>query len=80
MSYILDALQKAERKRQRDSVPDLQTIHNPDPPKKRKGPLWAWLLAATLMITVVLLVLYLPERLRARQDRDHGGDDLRGDL
>ena len=62
MSYILDALQKSERKRQRDSVPDLQTVHNPEPLKKRKGPLWAWLLVATLMITVVLLVLYLPGR------------------
>jgi len=62
MSYILDALQKSERKRQRDSVPDLQTVHSPAPPKKRKGQLWAWVLMATLIITVVLLVLFLPER------------------
>jgi len=64
MSYILDALQKSERKRKRDYVPDLQTVHSPASPKKRKGSLWAWLLVAILMITVVLLVLYLPDRRR----------------
>ena len=62
MSYILDALQKADQKRQRDSVPDLQTVHSPGPPKKRKSPLWPWLLMAAFMINVVLLILLLPGR------------------
>lgn len=36
MSYILDALKKAEKERQLESVPDLQTIHSPTP--GRTGP------------------------------------------
>jgi len=60
MSYILEALQKSERKRRKDSVPDLQTIHVPEAGKKDKRPLWPWLLVAVLIVNAFLLATFLP--------------------
>ena len=60
MSYILEALQKSERKRQKDSVPDLQTVHVPAAGKKDKHPLWPWLLVAVLIVNAFLLATFLP--------------------
>jgi general secretion pathway protein B len=60
MSYILEALQKSERKRQKDSVPDLQAVHVPDAEKKDKRHLWPWLLVAALIVNAILLAFFLP--------------------
>jgi len=60
MSYILEALQKSERKRQKYSVPDLQAVHVPDAGKKDNRPLWPWLLVAVLIVNAVLLATFLP--------------------
>jgi general secretion pathway protein B len=60
MSYILEALQKSERKRRKDSVPGLQTTHVPEAGKKDKYPLWPWLLVAVLIVNAFLLATFLP--------------------
>ena len=60
MSYILEALQKSEQKRQKDSIPDLQAVHVPAAGKKDKRSLWPWLLVAVLIVNAVLLVSFLP--------------------
>jgi general secretion pathway protein B len=46
MSYILDALKKAERERGVAKVPTLETVHQ-TPEKSRKGP---WIVSATVLI------------------------------
>ncbi len=45
MSYILDALQKAERDRDLARVPDLRTVPFTDPGRTRRVGLWALVLA-----------------------------------
>ena len=73
MSYILEALQKSERKRQKDTVPDLQSVHVPAAVKKDRRPLWPWLLTAVLLVNGFLLVYYLPS---SRDDRVLTGQGL----
>ncbi|MEJ2698154.1 MAG: general secretion pathway protein GspB [Desulfuromonadales bacterium] len=50
MSFILDALKKAEQKRREGSIPDLQTMHVPEPGHPGKRSLWL------VVVTVVLVV------------------------
>ena len=49
MSYILEALRKAERERDLGHVPDLKTDHNSSEPNVRRR-LWPWLLVLALLI------------------------------
>src|SRR5262245_15947007 len=61
MSYILDALKKAEQKRQLTArIPTLGTVHRaPEAPRSRPWP-WAWMLTAAVLVNVGVLawVLY----------------------
>jgi general secretion pathway protein B len=61
MSFILQALKKAEKTRQQSSIPGLNTQH--DEPKKptRKLPQWLWqLLALVLLNGLILLWIFGP--------------------
>lgn len=49
MSYILDALKKSERQRPPGPVPDLFTVHGPQPPSPRR-PARALVIAALLLL------------------------------
>lgn len=61
MSYILDALKKAERERHLTKIPTLETVH-PKSWVPRRGP-WLWIAAAVLLVNVALLIWLLrPER------------------
>lgn len=53
MSFILEALKKAEQERNLGRAPDLQMVH----PSAESSPrrLWPWLLSGTLLINAVLL-------------------------
>lgn len=53
MSYILDALKKSERERPPGPVPDLFTVHGPQPPLPRKP---ARAIVAALLFLVVLAI------------------------
>lgn len=55
MSYILEALRKAERERNLGQVPTLEGL--PDAPQPRRRRLWPWMLAAALAANVVIVVL-----------------------
>lgn len=61
MSYILEALRKAERERSLGQTPDLRTLHNAPVALRRR--LWPWLLTVALLLNVaVLALLWLPGR------------------
>jgi general secretion pathway protein B len=56
MSFILDALKKAEAERQRQSGPTLLEVRVSSP--RRRLPLWTVLLGALLAINMILLLLF----------------------
>ena len=59
MSYILDALRKVERERQRTRMPLLEELL--DVSATPRARLWPWLLVGALLVnTVVLAVLLVP--------------------
>ena len=62
MSYILDALRKAERDRHLAHVPTLATIHTPA--AARPARRWPWVLAAALALSIgaVVVVAFREER------------------
>jgi hypothetical protein len=55
MSIILDALKKLEQKRQKGPVPDLMTVHAPEPQEPKKRPLWPYLVLAALILNAGIL-------------------------
>lgn len=55
MSYILEALRKAERERNLGQVPTLAGLPDANPPPPRR--LWPWMLAAALAANVLVAVL-----------------------
>jgi general secretion pathway protein B len=52
MSYILDALKKSEKERQKKNVPDLLTIQDPVLNEKRKRRVWPYVLIAVLLVNI----------------------------
>jgi general secretion pathway protein B len=70
MSYILEALKKADRERTVGNVPDLDTVHDRDVPAGRRKTAWYWILGTLVVVNGVLFsLLLLP---------DHGADDGSG--
>jgi general secretion pathway protein B len=61
MSYILEALKKAEQERDIGAVPNLTTPHEVKPPKTHSYR-WLWVVVALLSVNVVLVVLLLKDR------------------
>lgn len=59
MSYILDALKKAEKERQRVVLPDMLTVQDIVAEKPVKHLYWVYLLAAALMLNAGALVWWL---------------------
>lgn len=60
MSYILDALNKSERERERHQPPGLNSVHHKhDASPGRRSPLWHWLAGLFLLAVInILLVGY----------------------
>lgn len=58
MSYILDALKKSEKERQRGQVPDLLTGQDTVPPGTKKRTVWPYLLLGALLLNAALLLLW----------------------
>jgi general secretion pathway protein B len=58
MSYILDALKKADHERSLGDVPDLEATHWGERRRKRSYR-WVWIVAALLLVNGVLLYLLL---------------------
>lgn len=59
MSYILDALKKSDKQRQKDKIPDLQTIQEIEPSDgSPKRSIWPYLLIAVLLVNTVVFVMW----------------------
>ena len=56
MSYILDALKRAERERHVAKIPTLHTVHGT--PAERRRPQWIWIGAAAALVPAALLVIW----------------------
>jgi general secretion pathway protein B len=59
VSFILDALKKSDHKRQRGTVPDLLTVHDPMPQQPEKRSLWSYLFLVALLLNAVILAVWL---------------------
>lgn len=60
MSYILEALRKAERERSLGQVPTLEARGESESPLRARG--WLWVLAAALLVNAVVLAVWLLNR------------------
>ncbi len=58
MSYILEAIKKADQKRKLGSVPDVHTIHEM-PPVAARRLFWPYIVAAGLFVNVALITWWL---------------------
>jgi general secretion pathway protein B len=82
MSYILEALRKADQEREFGAVPGLATPHETDRPGTRSRR-WPWVIAVLLSVNVVLVALLLVKRdaeaphpaLAAPERQQTGADD-----
>ena len=61
MSYILDALKKADRERSLGEVPDLEAAHW-GVRRQSKSRLWIWILTALLIFNALLVAVTLLDR------------------
>jgi hypothetical protein len=59
VSYILDALKKAERDRRRPRVPTLATMHAAPAERQRT---WQWIVAGVVTVNVLVIVIVLTFR------------------
>ena len=59
MSYILDALKKADKERKRGTVPNLSTNQDPSPQKPKKRSLLFYILIAVLLINAGVFLFWL---------------------
>ena len=57
MSYILDALRKAERERHLASVPTLESLHRRRVVGRRRQ--WPWVIVGALLVNAAILILVL---------------------
>jgi general secretion pathway protein B len=68
MSYILEALKKAEQKTQQEGAPKLLSFPDENVPERGKRPLWPYLVLAALLLNAgVLFFLIGPWRSQDRQ-------------
>lgn len=79
MSYILDALRRAERERNLGEVPNLGNGHGPLAPSRRT--FWGWLAAAVLTINAGGLLVLIQQSndavLRTESSQDAAPDEVR---
>jgi general secretion pathway protein B len=59
MSYILDALKKSDKERQRGTVPDLLTVQDAIAQEPKKRSLWLYLLLIALLLNAGLFMWWL---------------------
>lgn len=55
MSYILDALKKSEKERQRGTVPDVLTVQDVMKGERKKRQVWPYVVLAVLLLNAVVL-------------------------
>ena len=67
MSYILEALKKADQDRDIGAVPGIATPHEVERPRGRSRR-WLWIISALLIVNVVLVVMLLKDRFAEAPD------------
>ena len=60
MSFILDALKKAEAERQRQTGPTLLEVRVTQP--RRRFPLWILIISGLLAVNILLLIVFVVRR------------------
>jgi len=70
MSYILEALKKADQERVVGKVPDIDSMHDPATPPPRRKFRWIWILGALLVVNGILVAA-----LMLRNDAADGGPE-----
>lgn len=76
MSYILDALKKAEKQREIGQVPGIDSVHDVGGRGPRQR--WPWVLAAILALNAVIIgALFWPDR-QGVEDRRRSADSAPG--
>ena len=58
MSFILDALKRAERERKLEKAPDLSAIYQDESPNRRKHRQWFWAGGAALVLLAAVVVIF----------------------
>ena len=69
MSYILDALKKAEQKRRQGAFPNLLSVHEQTGFKARKPARWPYILISILLVSIGALLPRLYEKYSGAQNR-----------
>lgn len=59
MSYILDALKKSDKERQRGEVPHYTTVHDAVRSKTKRHTLWLYLVPAALLLNAAIFLWWL---------------------
>ena len=62
MSYILDALKKAEENRRQDKSPDLMTVHEKQDTATKKRSPWPYILIAAILLNAAVVAVWLIPR------------------
>lgn len=60
MSFILDALKRAEKDRRLEKAPDLSVVYEEDPPHHRKTRVWTIVVGAVLLGTILIVFVLWP--------------------
>ena len=71
MSYILDALKKAEQKRRQDAFPNLLSVHKQTGPKPGKPMRWPHILISILLVSIGAVLPWLYEKYSSAENREH---------
>jgi len=61
MSFILDALKRAERDRRLERRPDLTTVYEENHPPRRGIPPWVWVSGVFLVAAIVVALILWPK-------------------
>jgi general secretion pathway protein B len=80
MSYILEALKKAEQQRELGRVPSIETVH--EQVRNKGSSRWLWLITGIVGVNALVLLLSLwPEESREvpAADADRAGQATKGD-
>jgi general secretion pathway protein B len=80
MSYILDALKKSEKERQKKNVPDLLTVQESVLHEKRKRTSWPYILIIVLIINMGFLGYLLGPKKQTKTKADNSGVQAQNEL
>ncbi len=67
MSYILDALKKAEENRRQDKSPDLMTVHEKQDTATKKRSPWPYILIAAILLNAAVVAVWLIPRQNTKE-------------